>query len=135
MKRAELPSRNPTTRVYTPGVIPQTRFEAQNGATSFVRFGSTPVNTRLQLTYQNTSEKTAYQFTKFYNRCITENLAVHIPWNSKTVEDMEDADGLRLIVRGGDDGLQWLFEKPITIEANLGGRYNVTIDLIGTLIA
>ena len=135
MQREELPNRNPTTRVFTPGVIPQTRFEAQNGATSFVRFGTTPVNTRLQLTYQNTTEDTAYKFAKFYNKCIVENLAVKIPWNSKTVEDMKDADGLRLIVRGGEDGLQWLFEKPITIEANLGGRYNVTIDLIGTLIA
>ena len=135
MQREELPSRNPTTRVFTPGVIPQTTFEAQNGATSFVRFGSTPVNSKLTLTYQNTTEDTAYKFAKFYNKCIIENHAVKISWTNKAVEDMQDADGLRQIVRGGEDGLQWLFEKPIEIEANLGGRYNVTINLIGTLIA
>ena len=39
------------------------------------------------------------------------------------------------LARGEDDGLMWLFERPPAIEAVLSGRYNVTIDLVGTFLA
>ena len=60
---SELPSRlTPTSRRFTPGIIPQTQFEAQNGATSFVRFGNVPIKSKLQLVYQNIGERDAYEF-------------------------------------------------------------------------
>ena len=135
MKTEELPSVTPTSRTFTPGIIPQTVFEAQNGATSFVRFGNVPIKSRLQLVYQNIDEKTAYKFAANYNFCITTNQGIRISEKNKAVSDVKDPMLMGELVRGVDDGLMWLFERPPAIEAVLSGRYNVTIDLVGTFLA
>ena len=59
MKTEELPSVTPTSRTFTPRRIPQTVFEAQNGATSFVRFGNVPIKQSSCVTYRNIDEETA----------------------------------------------------------------------------
>ena len=135
MKTEELPSVTPTSRTFTPGVIPQTVFEAQNGATSFVRFGNVPIKSRLQLVYLNIDEETAYKFAAKYNFCITTNQGIRISEKNKAVSDVKDPMLMGELARGEDDGLMWLFEQPPAIEAVLSGRYNVTIDLVGTFLA
>lgn len=135
MKTEELPSVTPTSRTFTPGVIPQTVFEAQNGATSFVRFGNVPIKSKLRLTYRNIDEETAYKFAAKYNFCITTNQGIRISEKNKAVSDVKDPMLMGELARGEDDGLMWLFERPPAIEAVLSGRYNVTIDLVGTFLA
>ena len=135
MKTEELPSVTPTSRTFTPGIIPQTVFEAQNGATSFVRFGTVPIKSKLRLTYRNIDEETAYKFAAKYNFCITTNQGIRISEKNKAVSDVKDPMLMGELARGEDDGLMWLFERPPAIEAVLSGRYNVTIDLVGTFLA
>ena len=135
MKTLELPSVAPTSRTFTPGTIPQTEFEAQNGATSFVRFGNVPIKSKLQLVYQNIDEKTAYKFAARYNRCITTNQGIRISEKNKAVADCKDPMLMGELARGEDDGLTWLFDRPPAIQAVLSGRYNVTIDLVGVFLA
>lgn len=135
MKTEELPSVAPTSRTFTPGIIPQTEFEAQNGATSFVRFGNVPIKSKLQLVYQNIDEKTAYKFAAKYNFCITTNQGIRISENNKAVADCKDPMLMGELARGEDDGLMWLFDRPPAIQAVLSGRYNVTIDLVGVFLA
>ena len=131
-----LPSRvTPTSRTFTQGVIPETRFEAQNGATSFVRFGNTLINSKLQLSYQNINEAEAFDFADLYYRCQVMDQGVRIDPDNKAVSDIKDPMLMGELVRGVNDGLTWKFEQPPAIQAVLAGRYNVTIDLVGTLIA
>ena len=47
------PALTPTGRKYTPGQLPETRFQSQNGATTFVQFGGYFVNAKLELTFEN----------------------------------------------------------------------------------
>ena len=135
MKTEELPSVAPTSRTFTPGTIPQTEFEAQNGATSFVRFGNVPIKSKLQLVYQNIDEETAYKFAAKYNFCITTNQGIRISDKNKAVADCKDPMLMGELARGEDDGLMWLFDRPPAIQAVLSGRYNVTIDLVGVFLA
>lgn len=135
MKAYRLPGLRPTARTFTPGVIPQTVFEAQNGATSFVRFGNVPIKSKLQLVYNNINENQAYNLVRFYNKCIVDNRGVVIRENDGAVKDVKDQQNMGEILRGEDDGLMWLFEQPPAIVALLAGRYNVTIDLVGTFLA
>ena len=136
MQTYPLPSRlTPTSRTFTPGIIPQTQFEAQNGATSFVRFGNVPIKSKLQLVYQNIGERDAYEFITRYNLCIVNNRGIRIEESSNAVSDIKDQTLHGEITRGEDDGLMWLFEKPPVLQALLAGRYNVTIDLIGVFLA
>ena len=122
MDSKELPKIKPTSRVFTPGEIPQTVFESQNGATSFVRFGRNPIKSKLQMSYQNCTEDQAWKLTDFYHKCITEPYTVKISWDNPAVDDMSSEDALRWYVRKGGGGVEWLFEKPPVIQANLGGR-------------
>ena len=132
----ELPSRCvPTARTYTPGVIPQTQFEAQNGATSYVRFGNVPIKSKLQLVYQNIGESDAYEFLYTYNFCITRDQGIRISEGNNAVKDIKDPMLMGELVRGANDGLMWEFEKPPAVQAALAGRYNVTVDLVGVYLA
>ena len=106
---------SPTARVYTPGVIPETTFEAQNGATSFVRFGNTPIKSKLQLVYQNISESEAFQFAETYNRCIITDQGIRIDPGSDAIKDVNPML-MGELVRGANDGLTWKFEQPPAIE-------------------
>ena len=132
----ELPSScAPTARNFTPGVIPQTQFEAQNGATSYVRFGNVPIKSKLQLVYQNIGEAEAYEFLEIYNFCIIEDQGIRISEDNMAVKDIKDPMLMGMLVRGVNDGLVWLFEQPPAVQASLSGRYNVTIDLVGVFLA
>ena len=135
MQTYALPSINVTSRTFTPGVIPETVFEAQNGATSYVRFGNTPIKTKLSLVYQNISEDDAFKLTNFYNRCIIDDRGVRIGETNNVIADIKDPNGMESLVRGVDSGLDWRFVNPPTVEAQIGGRYNVSIELIGILTA
>jgi len=136
MKTYALPWKlTPTSRTFTPGEIPQTEFEAQNGATSFVRFGNTPIKSKLRLVYQNIGEADAYEFVDTYNRCIIDDHGIRIGEDSGVVKDIKDPMLMGALVRGIDDGLIWLFDNPPAIQAVLAGRYNVTIDLVGVFLA
>ena len=100
MKTEELPSVTPTSRTFTPGIIPQTVFEAQNGATSFVRFGNVPIKSKLRLTYRNIDEETAYKFAAKYNFCITTNQGIRISEKNKAVSDVKDPMLMGELARG-----------------------------------
>ena len=56
----------PTSRKYTPGIIPRTNFEAQNGATSFVYYGRQHVNATLELGFRNISDDQAAEIIRHY---------------------------------------------------------------------
>ena len=132
MALLNLPDHTPTSRVYTPGTIPETKFEGQNGATTYIRFGNVPVKSTLKLVYQNISESVAHEFTDFYIECIVTDAKIRIP--NKTTKDVKDQE-FRLLMAGREDGLIWRFEKPPNIQTTLANRYNVNIDLIGVLLA
>ena len=59
MAQRLFPLLQPSSRSYKPGKLPETVFTAQNGATTFVQFGSTFVNAELQLEFKNISDNDA----------------------------------------------------------------------------
>lgn len=129
-----IPDYTPTSRVYTPGIIPETTFQGQNGATTYIRFGNIPIDVKLQMTYQNVDEAVAYEFIQFYNKCIMEDEDVRIFDRKNSTKDIKDND-FSSLVAGRKDSLKWRFAKPIVVQFALASRYNVNIDLIGVLIA
>ena len=43
----------PSSRTYVPGTFPRTRFESQDGVTTFIQYGNRRVNATLQLEFRN----------------------------------------------------------------------------------
>ena len=64
------PSLTPTGRKFTPGRLPETRFQSQNGATTFVQFGGAFVNAQLQLTFQNIRDEDARAILVHYRSVV-----------------------------------------------------------------
>ncbi len=55
----KFPSIKPSSRSYNPGEYPQTKFEAQNGVKTIMRYGKNRVNATLQLGFSNISDANA----------------------------------------------------------------------------
>lgn len=64
------PSLTPTGRKFTPGRLPETRFQSQNGSTTFVQFGGAFVNAQLQLAFQNIRDDDARLILAHYRSVV-----------------------------------------------------------------
>ena len=68
------PALTPTGRRYTPGRLPETRFQSQNGATTFVQFGGYFVNAKLELTFENVRDEDAQAILVHYSSVVGDDL-------------------------------------------------------------
>lgn len=66
---ANFPAMTPSARKYTPGKIAEKQFVAQNGATTFIQYGSRHVNSSLELTFANIDDKKTQELIDFYESC------------------------------------------------------------------
>lgn len=69
MANALFPEMTPSARKYTPGKIAEKQFVAQNGATTFIQYGSRHVNSTLEMTFANIDDKKAQELIDFYEAC------------------------------------------------------------------
>ena len=122
----------PSGRTYTPGVVPKTVFESQNGVQTTLQFGNLTSKSKLQLKYTNISEANALALTELYFTWARASKAyIAFKQNNASVDDMKSK--LQNYIRGKEENLRYHFENPPTVQALLANRYNVTIDLVGVL--
>ena len=67
MAAEDFPRIAPTSRSFDPGTYPQTLFEAQNGATTVVRYSNKRVNAKLSMTFANITDTEAQSIINNYN--------------------------------------------------------------------
>tara|TARA_B100001939_G_scaffold303951_1_gene281987 strand:+ start:48 stop:446 length:399 start_codon:yes stop_codon:yes gene_type:complete len=103
------PALAPTSRTFTPGTFPQTVFEAQNGATTVMRYSNKLVNTKLSLTFANISDAQTETIIAHY-------VNVNSDWDHVTFTDSRGlqgmGSGLRARNEGEPDGLRWRYMEP-----------------------
>ncbi len=66
----------PTSRTYKPGKLPETRFEARNGAVSFVQYGQNFVNAELTLNFANIYDGQAMRILQHYAEVLGDDYVV-----------------------------------------------------------
>ena len=66
MPEVDFPALVPSSRSCQPGVFPETKFEAQNGAVVRVRYGNQRTNSRLTLTFSNITDANANSVLENY---------------------------------------------------------------------
>lgn len=100
------PALDPTSRTFEPGSFPQTIFEAQNGATTVLRYSNKAVNAKLSLTFANISDTDADSILSHY-------VNVNADWDfaafsiSRGLRGL--GSGLRGRVEGQPEGLRWRY--------------------------
>lgn len=123
------PELTPSSRRYTPGKRPETIFESQNGATTFVQFGNQQVNAELQLEFRNITDDEATSIIQHYDQ-ITENNWVKFS-AANGLGGM--STGLVTIIPKGNDSkvLRWRYQGPPEITSVFPGISSVSCSFIG----
>ena len=130
MAAVAFPSIKPTSRNYSPGEYPQTRFEAQNGVTTVIRFGSRRVDSSLSLDFDNITDAEAASIIANYE-------AVNGPWNHLTFTTTDGSVGsgalADYIQETGGSGLRWRYSEPPAVVSVKPGICSVRCSFIGSL--
>ena len=123
------PQIQPSARSYTPGKIPETVFEAQNGSTSFVQFGSVFVNASLQLQFENIDDSRASEILQHYLSVVEGDYVEFGGTNGLGGIDST----LRSQIEKGTGTLKWRYENPPEIRSVYPGISTVSCSFIGYL--
>ena len=131
MARAvSFPSIKPTGRSYAPGEFPQSVFEAQNGATTVVRFGARRVNSQLKLSFENITDVEALSILKNYEN-------VNQKWDYIQFTNNDGAASARAlyayIKESGGSGLRWRYSKAPSVISVKPGIVSVECEFTGFL--
>jgi hypothetical protein len=119
----------PTSRTYKPGKFPETKFEARNGAVSFVQYGQNFVNAELTLNFANINDGRAMQILQHYAEVLGDD---YVTFDSNAgFQGMND----ELIV-GLQDGtgiLRWRYSDAPEITSVYPGVSTVNAKFVGVL--
>lgn len=138
------PSIKPSSRKYNPGEYPQTKFEAQNGAKTIMRYGKNRVNATLQLGFANISDAEAALILENYEDVnsdwdyVTFSSADGVAGvsDSKEVEGQTNpASSLQSLIKEGGAGLLWRYSGPPNVTSTFKGMSNVSCSFVACLDA
>ena len=127
------PSIKPSSRSYNPGEYPQTKFEAQNGAKTIMRYGKNRVNATLQLGFSNISDADAALILANYED-------VNSDWDYVTFSSANGTVGvgstsLSNYFKESGSGLKWRYSGPPNVTSSFKGLSNVSCSFVACLDA
>ena len=127
------PSIKPSSRSYNPGEYPQTKFEAQNGVKTIMRYGKNRVNATLQLGFSNISDANAALILANYED-------VNSDWDYVTFSSANGTAGvgstnLSNYFKEVGSGLKWRYSGPPSVTSTFKGMSNVSCSFVACLDA
>ena len=127
------PSIKPSSRSYNPGEYPQTKFEAQNGVKTIMRYGKNRVNATLQLGFSNISDADAALILANYED-------VNSDWDYVTFSSANgtvgvDSTSLSNYFKESRSSLKWRYSGPPSITSTFKGMSNVSCSFVACLDA
>ena len=119
----------PTGRTYKPGKIPETVFQAQNGAKSIVAYGQNFVDAELTLTFANIDDNEVNRIIQHYDLVKSGDYVVFGP--REGLQGM----GEQLIeyLQTGDQLLRWRYADAPQIQSIQLGVSTVQVKFVGIL--
>jgi len=123
------PALTPTGRKYTPGRLPETRFQSQNGAITFVQFGGYFVNAKLELTFENVRDEDAQAILVHYRSTVADDYVTF----DKNHGLGGMTDNLITQVDTGKDTLRYRYDGPPEVVSVFPGVSSVSCSFIGYL--
>ena len=135
MAQIQFPALVPSSRSFSPGSYPETVFEAQNGAKSFIRYGNKPVNASLSLSFTNISDSDANSILTAYfdSESVAEN---YINISSEALAGIKSIvtdDSLSYRIGQYSTALRWRFSGPPEYSSVFPGVANVSCSFVACL--
>lgn len=137
------PSLTPSSRVYTAASYPQSEFQGLNGAVTTLQYGLQRVDSKLEMTFTNITDKEAYEIwanyrdvNGGYDQKTGERDYVYI--SDSQVDTMDGVQSWALRQVMSDEGyangaLRYRYATPPVITSTFPGRSTVQVDLRGYL--
>ena len=119
----------PTGRTYKPGKLPETAFEARNGAVSFVQYGQNFVNAELTLDFANINDGSALEILDHYERVLGDDFVIFD--NNAGFQGMNAQLAGRL--QNGRGLLRWRYSDAPQITSVYPGISSVRVQFVGVL--
>lgn len=123
----------PTRRSFQPGEYPGNIFRAQNGASVAIRFGNTPVDSRLSLTFENISDQDARRILQHYDAVNGEWDYVFFPNDGDMVSGVSDTNMSRMLRGTHKVVLKYRYAEPPSVNYVFMDAVTVTCSFIGYL--
>lgn len=126
-KPRRFPQITPSARSFDPGTFPQTVFEAQNGATSVMRYSNKRVNAKLTLSFQNITNDKVKEIIENY-------ISVNDDWDyvffangDPVLKGLDAESGVTLkgYLAGQPGGLRWRYTEPPKVTSVFPGVSSV----------
>ena len=135
MAAIKFPDLVPSSRSYRPGQRPETTFQSQDGAVSFIRFGHWRVDSELQMEFRNLRDEWAEEILDVYNRTQDEEDSwIYFPFTKKSGLGGIDS-GLQEKIENGQGTLRYRFDGPPQLTSVFPGVTTVSCRFIGRLFA
>ena len=119
----------PTSRTYRSGRLPETTFEARNGATTFVQYGRQFVNAEMRLEFSNIDDSVATEILQHYKSMTGDDYTFFD--NQRGLQGITIA--LQEEMETGNDALRWRYAEPPEVVSVYPGVSTVRIRFIGYL--
>lgn len=123
---AEIP---PTGRTYKPGRLPETVFEAQNGAVSIVQYGQNFVNAELTLDFANINDDSTTKILQHYASVVGDDAVVF--GNDHGFQGIDAY--LQGSMENGVGLLRWRYKNAPQVQSIYPGISSVQLQFIGVL--
>ena len=133
----------PTSRKYTMGQYPSTRFETLSGISNRILYGNVRTSSRLSMSFDYLTATEAERLLDVYNDVMKakDGFIDFSDANALKGHSTQEADQ-KLIPYFSEDktvnvnvDLHWTFDKPPTVTSHRMDRYSVSIDLISVVPA
>jgi hypothetical protein len=121
---------SPTSRSYRPGRLPETKFQALNGAVSFVQYGQNFVDAELTLNFANINDDKVLEILQHYSSVVGDDYVRF--GRTKGFQGM----AINLVENGlenGTDLLRWRYKEPPQVQSVYPGISSVQLAFIGVL--
>ena len=120
----------PTSRSYRPGKLPETKFQALNGAVSFVQYGNHFVDAELSLNFANINDDKVLQILQHYSSVVGDDWVAFSQANG--LQGM-GADLVNNGIETGKELLRWRYKEPPQVQSIYPGVSTVQLQFIGFL--
>ena len=130
MTPVSFPALVPSSRLYEPGVFPETQFQAQNGAVVRVRYGNQRTGSRLSLTFANITDQKASLILQNYVDVMSGDNYADFTDNNVAAGASEN---LRPWIQETNSLLKWKYASPPSVTSVKPGLSTVTCEFTGEL--
>lgn len=139
----DFPSITPSQRKYTPATFPTAEFQGLNGAVTTLQYGAVPVDSKLEMVFENIPDEKAWEILENYEAVNggrdSEGERDYVRFSSSSKADATDGvanQNLRQLMGErlpGRAPLRYRYAEPPTITSVFPGYSTVTVNLRGYL--